>query len=145
MRERPSTLKPEYYDYLAIRLPELSDADLRGLLKEYGYYAPEEADRAELEDVIFDEPAAFLYHEYHLLEKPTALAGTIVTFYDGQDDEDMDYLIDDEAAEAIALPEETVTLRQIDTGVDVPTPIERIHDAFRNHCLIRYQEEEAAK
>lgn len=141
IHERDATLKPEYYAYILRRFEALSHDELASLLNEYAYICPTDASRLELEELILEEPASFLFHDYRLLEKPAECTGTFLSFDDGKDDAGVNYFIDATAAEAIALGQHSAILQRIDDGAPFLVPVERIRSAFKNHCSIDYKEE----
>jgi hypothetical protein len=138
--ERPATLKEEFYSYIMQRFTESSVDEMRTSLQHYGYPLADSASLEVLQELVLEEPTAFLTHDYHLLEKPGSLKNTFVELDDGQVDSNLTYFIDETAAEAIALNQHSAILQRSMDGKRFLVPVERIKNAFRNNCPIDYRE-----
>lgn len=138
--ERPADLKEEFYTYIFQRFTEIPETDMRALLRTYSYSFPDAFSLSEIEELVLEQPAAFLYYDYKLLSKPHSVKDTFIEFNDGQTDEHVTYLIDQTAAEAISLNQHSAILYRNLDGASFLVPIERIKMAFKNNCSIDYRE-----
>ncbi len=138
--QRPADLKQELFAYIVERCAELSESELRSLLESYSYDLSKARSRSDIEEALLNEPASFLYHDFHILTKPDSLAGTFIELGDGLADGSITYFIDRTAAEAIALGQHSAILKRNLDGAPFLIPVERIKNAFKNHCTIDYSE-----
>lgn len=136
--ERPATLKKSFFHYIEQRFQWLSKDEVTELFQTYGYTIEDSSSEPVV--LVLESPAAFLFHDYHLFEKPDELTGTFIEFEDGKPDAGITYFIDKTAARAIALVQRSAILQRINDGQLFLVPVERIRHAFQNHCSIDYKE-----
>ena len=135
--DRPAYLREYLYRQIVDDLERTDIQAAASLLRDVGYIIPENATQTQLIEAVLAEPSRYLAHT-GILSRSDLLAGLFIEFDDGQFDEGHTYLIDQEAAEEIAGNEPVILLRSGGEGAMIPRA--RIERAFRNGCVIDYQE-----
>ena len=138
--EKPEYLSETLYREIITATENISENILLEKLEEYGYKVTANDLYETMLIKILDDPSAFLANEVGIFEDSTLLGNIVFAFNDGEQDSDVDYLIDERAAQEITEGTKYVTLRRVYDNKARRIQVTRIRHAFENHCEIDYVE-----